>query len=356
MDIYVLDKNLEVVRVIDEYISVIWTTRYQTYGDFELYLGARKDLIEDLKYGYYLVREQDVSGDEYHNVMIIYNREMVTDEETGDKLIITGQCLKSILRRRVMRQMIFTTATTVEMDLWGIITQNFTHPDRPERVIDIKTGTDHIINDYTMNSQITGGTVSDAFYDICQTYGYGYDMYIKGGDFYLYIFEGEDRSYDQDTNPHVVFSPEFDNLISCDYKEIREDYANVAYVFGEGEGKYRKYAIQGNASGLDRFELWVDARNISSDDGEISAAEYAAQLRQDGEEALAEHKAMATFEGNILNAVNYAYGEDYYIGDIVQIENDYGVSVKTRIIEIIESEDETGKQIIPTFSESEVTI
>lgn len=355
MDIYVLDKNFEVVRVIDEYISVIWTTRYYTYGDFELYLGARKDLIEDLKYGYYLVREQDISGDEYHNVMIIYNREMVTDEETGDKLIITGQCLKSILRRRVMRQMIFTTSTTVEMNLWGIITQNFILPDRPERVIDIKTGTDHIINDYTMNSQITGGTVSDAFYDICQTYGYGYDMYIKGGDFYLYIFEGEDRSYDQDTNPHVVFSPEFDNLISCDYKEMREDYANVAYVFGEGEGKYRKYSIQGSASGLDRFELWVDARNASSNDGEISDTEYRKQLRQDGMDALAEHKAMATFEGNILNAVNYELGVDYFLGDIVQIENSYDLSVRARIIEVIESEDETGKQIIPTFSEMEVT-
>ena len=355
MDIYVLNKNFQVVRVIDEYISVIWTSRYYTYGDFELYLGANKDILNDLKYGYYLVRDKDMTNTEYHNVMIIMNREMVTDSENGDKIIITGQCLKSILNRRVFTQTIFTDVNTLEADLLWLVMHNFKYPTDTDRTIDISLGMNRLRNTYNPSFQMTGKTVGEAYYELCQTYGYGYDIYIKNGAFFIELYEGEDRSYSQSTNPYVTFSPEFDNLISCDYKEMREDYANVAYVAGEGEGAQRKIEEVGTKTGLDRIEIWVDARNASSNDGEISDTEYRKQLRQDGRDALAEHKAMATFEGNILNAVNYELGVDYFLGDIVQIENSYDLSVHARIIEVIESEDETGKQIIPTFSEMEVT-
>ena len=40
MDLYVLNKSLETTGVIDSYESLIWTPRYYTYGDFELYLPA----------------------------------------------------------------------------------------------------------------------------------------------------------------------------------------------------------------------------------------------------------------------------------------------------------------------------
>jgi hypothetical protein len=356
MDIYVLDKNFDVVRVIDEYISVIWTTRYYTYGDFELYLGANSEILNDLKFGYYLVREQDiVSANEYHNVMIILNREMVTDADAGDTIIFTGQCLKSILRRRVIKQTVFTATNTLRDDLWWLIMNNFTTPTDSDRTLTIKLGTDRITNTYNIDCQMTGKTVSEAFFDLCQSYGYGYDMYIKDGDFYMYLYEGTDRSHDQNVNPYVTFSPEFDNLISCDYKEMREDYANFAYVAGEGEGVARTIATVGTTTGLDRIEIWVDARNASSNNGSISESDYIKQLKQDGRDALAEHKATASFEGELNNAINYELGVDYFLGDIVQIENTYGVSAHARIVEIIENDDETGNKIIPTFSEMEVT-
>ena len=40
MDLYILNKNFEKIGLIDTYESVIWTTRYYTYGDFELYIPA----------------------------------------------------------------------------------------------------------------------------------------------------------------------------------------------------------------------------------------------------------------------------------------------------------------------------
>ena len=61
MDIYVLNKNLETVAIIDTYKSLIWTKRYYTYGDFELYVPADKELLNYLKEDYLLVRDDDDS-------------------------------------------------------------------------------------------------------------------------------------------------------------------------------------------------------------------------------------------------------------------------------------------------------
>ena len=186
------------------------------------------------------------------------------------------------------------------------------------------------------------------------TYGYGYDVYISNGKFVFYIFEGVDRSYNQTTNSCVVFSPEYDNLLSSDYIVNNDNFANAAVVAGEGEGTARKKVTVGTATGLDRYEVWIDSRNTSSNNGEISDAEYTELLTEEGVESLSEMETTTTFSGEIDSTINYVFNRDYFLGDIVQVENDYGIRAKTRIIEIIESDSETGYEIIPTFSEMEV--
>lgn len=351
MDIYVLDQSLNLTAVIDDYESVIWTKRYFTYGDFELMVAATPDILNLLQVGTYLVREQDCGVGEYHNVMIISNREIQSDAENGDNLIVTGYCLKSLLARRVIVNQTMLSGT-VEACIQQLINENIISPTDSSRAIsNFILGTDTLSTSESMRMQITGKNLAEAVSEICATYGYGYDVYISGSNFVFYLYEGTDRSFDQNTNPHVVFSTEFDNLLSSNYKENRDNYANVAIVAGEGQGTARKKVTVGTATGLNRYELWVDDRNVSSNDGEISDAEYTALLTQGGEEKLSETTVTTSFEGEILDNANYVLGQDYFLGDLVQIENDYGISSAARIIELIESLDENGENVIPTFSE-----
>lgn len=353
MNIYVLNKSFEMIYVIDSFVSVIWTTRYYTYGDFELYVSAEKKLLDVLKEGYYLVREQDISDTEYHNVMIVQNREIVTNAESGDNLIITGFCLKSILRRRVITNQTVLSGY-VSACIQRLITENIIDPSDSGRAIsNFKLGNVDVINNHTMKMQITGDNLADAIAEICQNYGYGYDIVLKNNQFVFNIYEGKDRTYAQNTNPYIVFSEQFDNLLSSDYTQSKTDYANVAIVAGEGEGIERIKKTVGTETGLNRYEIWVDARNASSNQGEITDAEYLEMLEQDGTEALSEKGVTTEFSGEVDNTINYILNRDYFLGDLVQIENDYGISASTRIIEVIESEDETGQNIIPTFSEME---
>lgn len=45
----------------------------------------------------------------------------------------------------------------------------------------------------------------------------------------------------------------------------------------------------------------------------------------------------------------FRYGEDFFNGDIVQIANEYGHETQARILEIVQSEDENGFSVYPTF-------
>ena len=106
------------------------------------------------------------------------------------------------------------------------------------------------------------------------------------------------------------------------------------------------------ASGLDRRELFTDARDISSDIGDgqtLSTEEYTAQLQQRGKEKLAENINVVSFEGEIETTIMFKYGIDFFMGDIVQFANEYGHESKVRVIEMVRSEDEDGCSAYPTF-------
>ena len=78
MDVYVLDENLETIGIIDNYKSLIWANRYRDIGDCELYLGAGPDMVELLKIGRYLTREDDGM------VCRIKKTEITTSVDDGD--------------------------------------------------------------------------------------------------------------------------------------------------------------------------------------------------------------------------------------------------------------------------------
>ena len=187
--------------------------------------------------------------------------------------------------------------------------------------------------------------------------------------FEIQFYKGVNRSYEQHINPYVVFSPDFENIISSDYIQDKSTLKNACNVAGEGEGTERKYYGVGTTSGLDRREIFVDARDISSDveteveteDGTIETVtttmpieEYNNLLIERGRESLAENQETISFEGEVESIRQYVYGEDYFLGDIVQVKNKYGVESASRIIEVIENHDKEGYSIIPTFEKWEV--
>lgn len=457
----VMNKQFERLAVIDEYSSLIWTTRFYKVGDFELCVDIDDKTKGLFQKGFYIMREDD------ENVGIVEDIQITKNEDQHEMLIISGRFLPSILARRIIAQQTVVNGS-ISSCVNTLLNDAIVNPSIAARKIpNFKLGSYNISQ--TMQAQYTGDNLLEKVSEICQTYGIGFKTILNSSNEFVFsLFTGVDRSYDQSVNPYVVFSDEYDNLLSSKYVEDYKEIATNVLVAGEGEGADRKtlwvaadtnlipnnpsywqsgglndgqnvdnptalqtrirlisgipvqpntsytitktagtaigihqmtaeggtfvhdslwqtgttytfttepnctfiricfrYDPSGNISpsvigssvtikmvendvGLDRYEVYKDQRNLQSNGGEISQADYQAQMMEAGKEALT--SITTAFTGTVYFG-NIEWKKDVNIGDICVIENKkWGIYINSRLIEVIESVSETGQySIIPTF-------
>lgn len=350
MDLYVLDEGFNTLGLLDQFDSFIWTDRYNEAGDFEIYTAVSTDLLNLLKADRYLW------WGETEHTMIIEQITIDTDEDTGNMLTVTGRSLESILDRRIIWNQTDLNDTLPNC-IKKLLNENAISPTDPNRKIPgliFVDPTDTRLTSIEIEGQITGDNLYDTIVTFCQTYNIGFKVTLNDENQFVFsMYVGDDRSYSQDTLPYVVFSPDFENVINSNYFENKSTLKNVTLVAGEQlEGQAQKTAEVGSASGLERREIWTDARDISSTNetgGTITDEEYTAKLKQRGEETLAENKITKAFEGDLDANQTFVYKKDFFLGDIVQIVNDYGIEARSRVSEMVYSEDSDGVSYLPTF-------
>lgn len=343
MEVYIKNPALETIGIVDVYTSIIWTKRYYTAGDFELYLPVSAEMLQLLQIGNYVVRQDDDS------VMIIESIQITTDAETGNYLTVSGRSFESVLSRRIIWGQKTVNGQFAPI-VYMLIRENAIETSEERIIPGLTIDVDLTYNDL-VQAQYTGDNLYDVICELCSMCGYGWKITLENDAFVFRLYRGTDHSYNQSENPYVTFSPEFDNLINSNYQFDKTNYANAALIGGEGEGYARKQASVGTATGLDRYEIFVDANGVSSNadsENPISAEEYTIMLQTEGMKALTEHLATEAFEGE-AEETTYVYKEHWNVGDIVQVENEYGVQAAPRILEVIENIDETGRKIIPTW-------
>lgn len=345
MDLYILDKEFSPIGIIDTASSIIWADRYYDVGDFEIYIQAEKKIIELLQEEHYVSRLDSAM------VGIIEKISLVTDVENGDYLIVSGRDLKSILERRIIWNQSNLSGKT-ELIMRKLIEDNVINPSETARQIpgillgEIKGFTEE------HELQATGENLLTKIIELCKASEIGWMVFLnEEGQIVIDFYRGENRSYSQDVNPYVVFSPEFDNLLATETSQDISAFKNTALVAGEGEGVAKITYTVGTATGMDRREMYIDASDISTNDGEISLSQYRSLLRDRGLEYLAAAAKTFHISGTLETALTYKLNEDYYLGDTVTASNEYGISANTKILEIIESEDSSGYKVIPTFEE-----
>lgn len=345
MDLYILDKTFKPIALIDNAASVIWADRYYETGDFEIYIPATIKNLSILQEEYYVKRmDSDMVG-------IIEMINLKTDIESGDYLTVSGRDLKSILERRIIWNQ-SNLSGRIEMIMRQLINENVINPTIAARKISsIKLGSIKGFAD-TAEFQVTGDNLLDKVIELCKAAEIGWKVTInEEAQIIIDFYRGTNRSYSQSANPYVVFSPTFDNLLTTETQQDITTFKNAALVAGEGEGTARKTVALGTASGMARRELFIDARDISSNDGEISDSQYTELLRQRGNEQLAAAVKTLGVSGTAETALTYKLNEDYFLGDTVAVENEYGIKANSKILEVIECEDQNGISIIPTFEE-----
>ena len=427
-DVYVLNQNLQLIGIIDAYKSLIWANRYWTVGDCELYVVATTENLSILQKGNYLMRTNS------EMVCQIKKIELDTDAEQGNYLIVTGYDVKQWLDQRVVwstmnvdgnaetfiRNMVDKALGNAGLYARQIVNLNGTrifYLGNPAGFTEVIT------------EQVSYKNIGEKVRDYCRKYGWGYKVVFSDNCFWFQLYKGTDRT------SMVIFSDAYENLATTKYVEDETNMGNVALVAGEGQGAARTRNVSGYAEGVDRYEVFVDAKDISktitwgdltalypttdsggqgyisgsastgwtygmnyiniqivdsdqltnlqttypdgnlitiggnqyyqiyneviadlpsntledSDDVKLRDVVYSVYLLTRGYEKLAEFGAVTSFEGTVEPNTTFIYNRDYFLGDLVTIQNEFGITVEARITEVVEVNDDGGYSVEPKF-------
>lgn len=349
-----LDSNYNKLKVLDAFASLIWTDRYWAHGDFEVTLPAAMptELLGFINQTKYL------SFPYSNSLMILDDTRIKSDPEDGDLFIIKGNTLPKVLDRRIVWDQTVLSGN-LQDEVERLLYENVISPADPDRIIPNFTflpSTDPAITALVIDSQFMGEELDVVISDICRSNNIGYRVERQlNGDWQFELYAGVDRSKNQSVNQHVIFRPSLENLLNAEYLETNSLLKTGALVAGSaGIGNVRRTisvpSPDGWGAGLDRREKFVSAsisRNTA--DGELTDEEYDAQLIGKGLEALATCPYIRAFDGQVSTDM-YAFGTHYYMGDILQIADNYGHSSESRVTEMIYSQDKASVMMYPTFT------
>lgn len=346
------DGAFEQKKIIDNATSIIWVTRYNQAGEFELYLPATDELIELFSRDGVII-----SRDDTQRAMYAEKMKLTTSAEDGDYLTISGRSIECVLSRRLVPEQKIIQYPSFVTGLYYLVYDNVIEPSNQMRKIPFVVFNTLPSWQESIDMQITGKDLLTVYESICTSYNTGFKMNfatISGTKkMAIEFYRGVDRTLGQSVNNRVIFSSEFENIGNTEYEIDRTQFCNWVYVAGEGEGNQRKIRQVASIveSGLYIVEKWIDARNTSSNNGEISDSDYKKILTAEGQAEIEASKIIEAFSGEVLNENAYKYGVDYNLGDKVSVVNEYGIQGSATITEISEVEDETGYRLVPTLSE-----
>ena len=282
MRIDVLDaETLARVGWVDVWVSFYWDSPYYSEGSFTLEVRPTAENLQLLQEGRWLVR-----SDESPRIpMRICSR---ANQNEDANLVVSGYPATWLLTKRV-------SAVSIKNQNAEAAMRNLVEAAKPWPRLELgaKYGFDT-----TFEKQTSGGTV----FDYCQTIGQacdlGFRIVLDGkGSKKKLLFECFRPTFD----PNRRYSPQWGNLLNAGWSFADTDYANVALVQGAGEGDERATVWVGDvsATGSDRREMYIDARDVQPDEekGETSKSQaYLERLMARGTNKLLEQLRTGSIE------------------------------------------------------------
>lgn len=357
MQLYVLDRSLNVIGILDTYQSLRWRRRFNNYSEFEMQCLLSADNLAMLVRDNILVKTDNLNEAafiEYRNLQQL---------ETGEELlVIKGRFLNSYFDRRIIWSQELINSTS-EIAMRTLVKDQCITPVDNNRIIpNLQLGT---LKNYIGNIsyQVSYKNLFDELVNLTNSSNLGFRVLldITNKKLNFEVFQGIDRTSGQSTNSRCIFSNDFENVITQQYVDSMNNLCNVALVGGVGVGSARKLVTVGSAVGLDRFETFVDADSISniksSDSSTIADVDYLPMLTAKGNEVLGATRDVKTFDSTINVNSNLIYRTDFDLGDKVTcINKKWGLTLDTQIVEIEETYDINGLTVNVVFGNNIPTL
>lgn len=379
--IIILDSYFKKVDILRKYTYAQFIEQFRDIGSFTInvpLINENKYLLDESEQ-YYVLYETARFGARTYLMGVVDKVEKKSETDYDNQFVISGRLIQFLFKQRVVNGEITFSGTTSQL-VKTFVEENITKDKTSDRYVPIQVSyydENKISKSCSrVDKQVTGGYLWDVFSEvleqdnlglifepnvIVETEKEGHKTNIE--DFTLIISMGADRRKgNADGNSAVIFSQSLSNIARTSYMYNLESFTNVAYVAGEGEEQERKWyelSINSNVKiknkkGFGRRELWIDARDIQSTDGDttLTEQEYDALIEQRANEKAAENTIEKTYESTLTEQnKRYTYGIDYNLGDWVTIKDEeLKLIIDVQITEVIHTLQGTGSQEIVDVS------
>jgi hypothetical protein len=400
MELQTLDGSYQARYSVDGYESLIWSERYSTNGDFQMVSSDIERMIN------LIPLESCVRLRESTVPMIVESHQITKPINGLRKVVVKGRSFETVLERRLSTFQ--TVGSTIARPAWIIasgsasdaaykairtiigdpqtrsdlapVSANVAEDSIPQintllpvdyvpNALNWASGTSYLlgnrvkynnaiwealgtttatpsapewkrISDY-VNFEIAPGYLYNVVVDLLNTNHHGLKAVVPaigGNQINVEIYNGANLT------DKVVFDARLDQFDNSTYLFSYQGSANTAYVYGPNGWTIVNKNTGPVKTGLDRRAVLVDGTSdtgLTSDIGKYNR----------GIIELYKNNVTALFDGETSVQVASLFNKSngYFLGDIVKLVGDYGLSRNVRVAEFIRTSDSSGEKAFPTF-------
>lgn len=324
MNLALMDKDFNIIKYV-KFINLQWIRRYYEPGEFSLQLPASEYLSDA---AYLFTKDRPELG-------IIQKREYA-DGYDGKVMQLSGYFYEYKLNDKITFPR-FIKSGNIET-LARLIVSTF-KADIP--LLQLAAANDPLLGT-SVTKESTGDGLATVLYELLKSQELSYKcLYNYEANIVSFsVWQGKDRTQDQNKNSFVTFSEGFRNMQNEKITIDSSNFKNYAVVIGNGkyeEGKQIQVDVDVRANtSVYAQVLYVDQTGATYNSEEQSLDEYKEGLRQAGLEELAKYTDVTSVTFDTIDR-GLTYMKDYDLGDKCDIVLDsIGESYTVRIIEIEE--------------------
>lgn len=351
---FVVDIHLEHGIMINNIERSTWVERYSGLGEFTFEAKLSSGLIDFLPAG------SIVSHIGSSLFMIVEDHQIKENLDEDPTIVITGRDFLSFLENRIIgtdavrssstKAPYVLTAAKVSAQIRSLIIDHLISTSDTDDSLQRLVVLDLADSGEVQERTIEPGTLWERVEELLKIDDLGIyigrELIYTGGAWQsvIGVYKGQDKSNE------VIFSWELGDLSSVDYLFSQQKLKNAAMVVGQ----YVSVMVDGSENNYDRRTMIVDGSDVDSYLGEaptgLALVYVEIVLGVRGQQALKNQNNITIVQSDISETSRIRYGVDYFVGDLVRIDGNFGQTSVMRVIEHAFIQDENGLSGHPTLA------
>lgn len=351
MELATLNSNFKRDKPLENWNSLVWTERHSTNGDFELVSNDISGVMSRLPLVSGNGKPSLIAIDDSDVPMVVETHKIEKPKNAPQQIVTTGRSFETVLDQRVTIRAVTPSTGRVEWQVEAQTSAIAAYTVAKTIIVDGAATALDIIPEINLLNGVSDSGVLQKFpvepkklYSwMLETlelnkYALRSELTASNTQIAVIIYKGTDRSNS------VVFNVALDQFEDATYLLSLLGSENVMITATKNGMEFS--TLGAITSGLARR---VDFQDLASEITLPVGTDLTNLTTNTGKVALADRLPVALFSGGVASSISEGYNRDYFLGDIVTLQGEYGLSQKARVTEFVRTHDTTGIKAYPTF-------